>query len=45
MIHDRIIIIFLVVAVAIRPSAQIHGDLNARIAFWMEGNLNARNPT
>jgi len=28
----------------IRPSAQIHGELNERNAFLMGGDLNARNP-
>jgi len=31
--------------VAIRPSAQIHGDLNASNEFQVGSDLNARNPT
>jgi len=40
----KVISLFFLV-VAIRPSAKIHGELNARHAFQMRGDLNARNPT
>jgi len=45
---DLVLVLLLLLfffVVTIRPSVKIHGDLNARNAFCMGGNLNARNPT